>query len=346
MQWIEGVQRQRGALGVMVSAMHDEAPVWIPAAKMGVQSLVSGKTWRRRLATSFSNWQPASTRAYLSVLGHATSWEGGHLAYSFMNDGKEYLVPAIVLIRALCRPIRFTAPWLFHPTGLELISNPRVVGESFSVELALPGVARWISEVVGLEKQFTWIWSYPSARRMWSSIYLYAQKDVLGLALPEGEIRAVFHGQAHGCQVAVTEMRIMQLDTDEKSDLSFAKVERSFVFHAGVAATSMAVSSVEQQFIQSLGKRQELLSADDWEKVKDLVAPESKRKQWRHSQHLILEGVLAKLVSGEPWRKLNYPAGDWRNVSTAYRNWKITGVWEELCCRLTAVNHPVSPHVV
>jgi hypothetical protein len=81
MQWIEGVQRQHGAWGVMVSTTGDEAPVWMPAAKMGALSLVSGKTSRRRLTTSFSTWRPTSVGAYMNILGHTPRgrWASGLL---------------------------------------------------------------------------------------------------------------------------------------------------------------------------------------------------------------------------------------------------------------------------
>jgi transposase len=86
-----------------------------------------------------------------------------------------------------------------------------------------------------------------------------------------------------------------------------------------------------------------LLSADDWEKVIGFGCPGAYAERWQHSPRLILEGILAKLVSGEPWRKLSYPAGDWRNVSTTYRKWKTSGVWEEVCRRLMAAKQPVLP---
>ena len=172
MQWIEGVERRDGEWGIQVSESGGQTHQWQPARQIGAVAGMAKGRFRRRVTTDVSIWRQASAREYLAILVDERNPTGQHEVYSFLMDGTEYLVPAIVLIQALCRPVRYIAPWLFHPAGLELVSAPLIDGDGFHVELTLQGVELRYSEPVSIKQQFTWLWAYPSARRMWASVYL------------------------------------------------------------------------------------------------------------------------------------------------------------------------------
>ena len=78
-----------------------------------------------------------------------------------------------------------------------------------------------------------WMWSFPSARKMWDSVYESGQGGALGLVLPEGEIELVLHGTRTPAGVLVTAAHLVRIVTDE-SPYTFALGHTGIVvFHDG-----------------------------------------------------------------------------------------------------------------
>jgi transposase len=82
------------------------------------------------------------------------------------------------------------------------------------------------------------------------------------------------------------------------------------------------------------------LSERRWQQLAPLLAP-ALRRRGRPSGDLRrqLEGMLAVMHSGGPWREVPAACGPWQTIYARYARyalWVRTGVWE----RIAAILHP------
>lgn len=79
------------------------------------------------------------------------------------------------------------------------------------------------------------------------------------------------------------------------------------------------------------------LSETAWKQIAMLVQPAVPRRG-RPSGDLRrqLEGMLAVMHSGGPWREVPPACGPWQTVYTRYARWVRTGLWD----RIAAILHP------
>lgn len=332
MQWIEGVERRNGALGVLVSD-GAQAREWRPASDLNRLLPTATSSHRRRLTMELSDWGMSSARSYFDVLGLERDVGAGHTVFSFNDEGIEYLVPALIVVEALIRPLHYLGSWLLIPASLEFVATPHVEDDEFSALLTLRRIDERYLEAAAARQLFTWLLAFPSARNMWSSVYTKAARDgQLGIDLPRAKVSAVFRGHKLGNQVAVTAARVMELSPTEATDLDTPPRQTGFTLHDGSSFRPMARGDAEAQLLRRLAARSPAISDAQWALVEPLLQTSPRR--FELDQRSLLQDVLTKLATGRPWRQQEYRTGDWRHASTAYRRWKIRGVWEEVCTRL------------
>jgi transposase len=84
------------------------------------------------------------------------------------------------------------------------------------------------------------------------------------------------------------------------------------------------------------------LSEPLWQQIAPLLAPATppRRRRGRPTGDLRrqLEGMLAVMHAGAPWREVPTACGPWQTVYTRYRSWVTTGLWD----RIAAILHPAS----
>lgn len=131
---------------------------------------------------------------YLAGLGVELDVTERHRVFSVSHDGVRYLIPTLLLMKAMFRPFSQLTPFLFAPNGLELMSIPDPRGPEPSVHL-MPGVLDTYSRrTASVREPLSWYWSFPTARRCWDSAYAWARQGHLALDLPTGKIRLVIAG--------------------------------------------------------------------------------------------------------------------------------------------------------
>ncbi len=79
------------------------------------------------------------------------------------------------------------------------------------------------------------------------------------------------------------------------------------------------------------------LTARHWQQIAPLLAPATPRRG-RPSGDLRrqLEGMLAVMHRGVPWREVPSASGPWQTIYARYTLWVRTGLWE----RIAAILHP------
>lgn len=74
------------------------------------------------------------------------------------------------------------------------------------------------------------------------------------------------------------------------------------------------------------------LTDDEWNRITDLLPPESTGKQGRprKSNRMILNGMVWIARSGTPWRDLPERYGPWETVYSRFRKWIEDGILDNI----------------
>lgn len=74
------------------------------------------------------------------------------------------------------------------------------------------------------------------------------------------------------------------------------------------------------------------LTDDEWNRIADLLPPESTGKQGRprKSNRMILNGMVWIARSGAPWRDLPERYGPWETVYSRFRKWIEDGILDNI----------------
>lgn len=80
-----------------------------------------------------------------------------------------------------------------------------------------------------------------------------------------------------------------------------------------------------------MSKRYEL-THDEWNRIQDLLPPETKGKQGRppKDSRMILNGIIWIARSGAPWRDLPERYGPWETVYSRFRKWVEDGILDNI----------------
>jgi Putative transposase of IS4/5 family (DUF4096) len=86
------------------------------------------------------------------------------------------------------------------------------------------------------------------------------------------------------------------------------------------------------------------LSETAWAKVAPLLQPVARRRG-RKSGDLRrqLQGMLAVMHSGGPWREVPSTCGPWQTIYARYALWVRTGLWQQIAAILHPEHTPTEP---
>ena len=74
-----------------------------------------------------------------------------------------------------------------------------------------------------------------------------------------------------------------------------------------------------------------ILSDDDWHRLKQLIPPKKTKKgRPRKDDRNVVEAILWILRTGAPWRDLPSEFGPWKTVYTRFRRWSLDGTWNAI----------------
>ena len=246
-------------------------------------------------------------------------------------DGTWFLMPALVLLQALFRPLHLLADYLLRPQGLEQVCIP-CADNCHDVEWSLLGLRNRQGSLSTLRQPMAWMWSFPSARKMWESVYECGQGGALGLLLPEGEIELVVRGALRGDTLCVTDACFTRVITEEKPYPFASGHTGKITFHENVAFTGRhtAPTPTLDETIRTVHGSWSVTDAE-WTRIEPiLVGNPIKKKPRLHDLRDLLDGVLVKLGSGIPWQKVEYKVGTWNNAAGAYQQWVKDGRWQRV----------------
>ena len=233
MFWIEGVGRN--SEGFVLQTIAPDKGRQTQAMQQLSVPLELGRASRIRVTTDCATWTRDSGQAFWRELGiEAKRPHDGQGVFRFTVEGKHYLVPASVFIAAMMRPVKRIQACLFKPQGLESFCTPLLENESPSVGLHLSPTMLFGSQHLaptGLLATYSWMHCFPSARAMYSSVYLAACNGRLDVTLPRACLTITLRSVKAGGIRLVTDLLITKLEALEAPYAFASNHSRHIVMH-------------------------------------------------------------------------------------------------------------------
>ena len=134
--------------------------------------------------------------------------------------------------------------------------------------------------------------------------------------------------------------------TPEDEPYDFAsKGPRTFAFHDGqfLAPLCKGNRTATIKAILKFGP----ISDAEWGTLEPILCSRAvvKGRKFEHDIRLVLDGIIEKLGTNTPWRKMIYKAGTWENAATYYRRWVKDGRWERVYQALARQRLPSSVRI-
>lgn len=331
MQWIDGIARKNNKF-VAVKTDNTGQITTRPLSNLSELPKPLGKYQKSKLDTNFQDWEIASATEYLRGVGLPIQASGSHRVFRFSRQQVTYLIPAHVLFKATFRPLGVLTSYLFRPQGLEQTCVPTL--EDARVNFVLQGLSQRTQSCTSLQHPLSWLWCFPSARRMWESVYAYACNGALACDLPLGDARIVVTGISKEDFFYVTEMTILQIKTGE-TPFEFALTHpKTIVFHEGISFRRRQpddfVAKADRTIVPING--QWALTDSEWDAIYPLFSEQEKRgnPNRKHELRTLIDGIIGKLGTGIPWKKYKYETGTWSNASKLYGECRKDGRWAKI----------------
>jgi hypothetical protein len=322
MELVIGVSNSQRKL---VQVVTDQGTVEeIPMPQFRKRGVPEGTFRAQSFISDFQDWRllnPEEADSYPKAFGLHTNMDN-HEVFEFPKDDYRYRVPALVIIRAVLKNKASLMDAMFTPQGLESAITPIFEEDRLS--------SYWIPEKSKstINSEFLyWLYAWPSARRMFHSIFKRALAGRIGIELPIGTIQMCpkFVAEHRLSKVRfVTDINIIMLKTNEPS-LGFSDYQCSTItFHHGTTGCTSVELFVGEIPMAPDGRI--TLNDAEWDELRQTIV----WSNYEHEPRLLLDGILNKLARKEPWRKCPYPTGTWSNASNLYQVLIKSREWQKV----------------
>ena len=257
-----------------------------------------------------------------------------HQVFEVVCGQLTMVIPALVLMRALFRPTQHLLPTMFAPHALD-----RVCWVRTSVDgAALVIDAHWATQSRAIHFRdwvgpLSWMVAHPSGRQMADSVHANATIGTIGLAPPDAICTAVLRSVRLGCKRFVTDASLQRLQPLDAPSIQLVGLEGDVTMYAN-SDSRFSWQNLYEPLAMAIPQRRDgstELSDHEWSLVEPLLMQGRARTCGTViCQRAILDGVLAKLTTGMPWRKCAFRAGTWRNAAFAHRAWSKRGCFAEV----------------
>lgn len=303
----------------------------LPVAALSTLEFTCTGTRRIRAITNFNAWKQVSPADFLAGIGFPLDTENGQAMYEVEADGKIFHVPAVVLMKAMFRPLQGLAQHIFRPQGLEnaVIASLKGVEQSVGFFCEPQKDIRIIPErSESILEALSWMYCFPSAHRMCDSVLQNARLGTLAVELPDVEATLILRASPYVGKWLVTSVTVVAVKTSE-SPYEFAAGHPQFIeFHRAINLKPHGRKKPPKQ-LPSLSSRKGNghLSDIEWSLVECIV---SKGKSFKYSLRKIVDCILEKFSQGVTWDSLAYGQLNKPLVVGAYQRMLKDGRWDAL----------------
>jgi hypothetical protein len=299
--------------------------------------------------TDLSEWSASFDLAssFANVFGHSDN-ERHHQLFQFDVDGREFVMPALVFMRAVFRPNRHVLPRMFRPQGIDRVCTPSITGDTFSVEpLHLPP-AYSNKPNSSISRNLAWILSFPTSVQMCASIYEHILDHRIGLFLPNWTARMRLTYVELGAIYYVVDLGGMFVETNDQPYAFANKQPSTICWHD---STSISLTSeVRREFLKDISILEGPdgstdLSDGEWELIQQLSGLND---NWEENVSQLqvrstLNNILEKLQRGTEWSQTCNLSGSSGNQRKLYNRLRSTGSWTLILSILATTRDKNSP---
>lgn len=330
MRWVNSIGWNGGNYRVItVNERGDQEDLPVSALH-NIEFACSGVR-RIRVVTEFETWKQVSPADYLAGMGFPEDMKSGQVVYQFEVSGKIFLVPAVVLMKGMFRPLRGLAQHLFRPHGLEnaVIASLKGAERSVGFFCSPQNAIRFNPErSESILEALSWMYCFPSARRMFDSILQRARVGILGVDLPEAKVTLVLQTVPYANKWLVTGLTVVAVQTFE-IPYEFANGHTRFIeFHQAIHMEPHGCKKPPKQLPTLLSRNGNWrLSDREWRFVEGIV---SSRKSFKYNLRTIVDCIIYKFGQGVAWKKITYGQLNQSVVVAAYQRMLKDGRWDAL----------------
>ena len=191
----------------------------IPLTRLDVFGLPVGENASIEVSFTLADLIPGSSDEYAAAFGYPAVSIQRHDVWVYRGTHYRVVLPALALLRALFLPSKAVASHIFQQQSLQDLCAYDV--SSHTVDFFHDGSRFQEAVDDGVKDALSWVYAHPSARKMWSSVYVNSGEGRLGFSLPKAAVTAKFFGILAGSCLYVTRMHIDELTALEKP-LEFA----------------------------------------------------------------------------------------------------------------------------
>lgn len=298
-------------------------------AKEGVP-IVKGST-RLVYEGDLSSLTSVSAHHYLDGMGInlPENVANRHEMFTFKTeDGLTGYVPALTLMRAFFKPHKFVLPAVFTPVGVDLLSFVNYTESPPSLVVDDSEFLKFSQRVCArpnIHKSLFWLQISKSAKKMTQTVYQIALSNQLGLLLPQGRARIIFHGKKTEHNFYVSKAALISINIGAEDSITCKNEE--IIFHAMADSRQKAAASIRGIIIPLHFNGQSAVNDEEWAVIEPMMNT-TRGRQYGNFQREQLDLVLSKLATGESWKKT--PKGDFSvtDLTSAFRRWTTTGKFE------------------
>jgi len=271
------------------------------------------------IRTSLKGWKPCSLHDYARAFELPTTTEGKHTAWTFSQEGRAFVVPALALIRTFVGRRKRLYSHLFKPQSLDDICS----WDDKNAEVLVPseGIRRPIERGCShlqYSEMLAWMFCFPSARRAWASVYQGAVDGRLHVHLPKATVDLQLKYRLHGGTGYVFDLKFLATQPNEAPFEFAARCERRF--------------EAINRFRPTTFERHESVTDSQWA----AVAPILVDKSYPASQpRTDFDTMLLKQREGLTWKEaaMAFNANPTR-VASLHLSWTTRGKLQQALAQL------------
>ena len=196
-----------------------------------------------------------------------------HEMFTFKTeDGLTVYVPALILMRAFFKPHKFVLPAVFTPVGVDLLSFVNytelppivVVDDSEFLKFSQSKCDR-----PNIHKAVSWLQTSNSAKKMTQTVYQKALGTQLGLSLPQGRARIIFHGKKTEHNYYVSKAALISINIGDEDSITCKNEE--IIFHAMADSRQKATASIRGIIIPLHFNGQSAVNDEEWAVIEPMM---------------------------------------------------------------------------
>lgn len=327
MQWAHAITVESGRLAVdMVNSegVQERAPL-SKLASVGVPAI--GRKWRSFENVRLAEFERVSEEKYLEQFGLADMVEpGNHAVFLLTRPRTKWVIPALVLMRALFKPNNLLLAEAFRHRAVERLTMPSPEDETQHLYVAR---GKKMGAFVEPNCSLHWLLRDLGAKTMMESVHRHALDGRIDIDLANIEVTLKLSGVANGRTVYVTRVNIPQAHGSDDNTLTFQLGAKDGPSVAGISE-SLKTS------LRSDG--QVAVTDEEWERVCHYLSPYKRGRPPNMDKRELLDSILHRLTGHtSSWTELEKTGSSVGRLLGNCTHWMTDGRLKKVVDELNAM---------